>query len=57
MLQWPPPDVTLGGPEVNKFKQVSSDGYQMSVVGAGLGPEDPRSDVWRAGLGEGGSQV
>ena len=36
MFQKPPPDVSPigdgGGPEVNKFEQVSSDGHQMSPV-------------------------
>ena len=33
MLQWPPPDTApVGGPRVNKFEQVSSDGHQMSVL-------------------------
>ena len=26
MFQWPPDDSTIGGPQVNKFIQVSSDG-------------------------------
>ena len=29
------------GPEVNKFEQVSSDGYQMSLAGGQEGPEVP----------------
>ena len=35
-----PPDVSIGGaggdPEVNKFEQVSTDGYQMSLAGGTL---------------------
>ena len=42
MLQWPPPDITPGGPQVNKFEPVSSVGHQMSVAGVG-----PRSDVYK----------
>ena len=58
ILQWPP-DVssTGGGPQVNKFDEVSSDGHQVSLTGK-LGPEGwgPMSDVHGAGSGwrEGG---
>ena len=31
MLQ--PLDVSTGGPQVNKFEQVSSDGHQISLAG------------------------
>ena len=31
-FQWPPPDVTPGGPQVNKFEQVSSEHHQMSLA-------------------------
>ena len=40
MFQWPPLDVSTirGGPQVNKFEQVSSDNHQMSVSeGEGVG--------------------
>ena len=37
-------------PQVNRFEQVSSDIYQMSVIGAELG--DPVSDI-KGGLGPG----
>ena len=45
---WPPPDVTPGWSEMNKFGQVSSDAHQMPLVGV------PRSDVGRGGRGEHG---
>ena len=39
MFQWPPLDVSagegMGGPQVNKLEQVSSDDHQMSVAGVG----------------------
>ena len=34
-----------GGPEVNKFKQVSSDGHHVLLSG------DPMSDDWGSGAG------
>ena len=35
----PPLPLEVGGPEVNKFEQVSSDGHQMSLPGGqGWGP-------------------
>ena len=38
VLQWPAPDVTSqgvrGGPQVNKFEQVSSTCHQMSLLGS-----------------------
>ena len=48
MFQWPPLDVSTGegvggGHQVNKFEQVSSDDYQMLVVG--VGPQ-----VWCMGV-------
>ena len=33
VFQWPPLDVSGGGPQVNKFEQVSSDDQQMSLAG------------------------
>ena len=35
VFQWPPLDVSGGGPQVNKFEQVSSDDHQMSLAGGG----------------------
>ena len=32
-FQWPPPDVTPGGFEMDKFKQVSNDHHHMSLAG------------------------
>ena len=39
---WWPTDVSTGGggPHMNNFEQVSSDGYQMSVPGTGHGREE-----------------
>ena len=48
---WPPPDITLGGTQMNKFEQVSSNHHQMSLEwGAKVG-RVPRSDVREAGVG------
>ena len=33
VLQWPSDASTMGGSEVNKFEQVSSDAHQMLLVG------------------------
>ena len=61
-FQWPPPDVTHGGFEMDKFKQVSNDHHHMSLAGGpglmsggngGQGRWGPRSDV-QGGLGPGG---
>ena len=41
---WAFPDVTPGGPQINKFEQVSIDHHQMSVAG-----RIPRFDVQGAG--------
>ena len=41
-FQLPPPDVAPrggGGPQMNKFEQVSSDHHQMSLTGGGVGPQ------------------
>ena len=59
-----PPDVSTGegGPQMNKFEQVSSDGHKMSQGGmagrvpclmSGLGPGGPLSDVGGEGAGAG----
>ena len=61
-FQWPPPDVTLWGSEMDKFEQVSNDHHHMSLAGGpglmsggngGQGGWGPRSDV-HGRLGPGG---
>ena len=44
---------------MNKFKQVSSDGHQMSFAGGGavVGDESPRPDVGGGGRGRGACTV
>ena len=42
-FQWPPRDVAPGGPQMNKFEEVSSDHHQMPLAGG------PHSDVEGAG--------
>ena len=50
----PPPDIApRGGPQVNKFEQVSIVGHQMSVLSRRAGPGGPRSNV----QGEAGTGV
>ena len=56
MFQWPPPDDASGGggPQVNKFEQVSSVGHEMSVVGGwdqGVPGLMPRGVAGGAGFG------
>ena len=44
MFQWPVLDVSTKVevcPQVNKFEQISSDAYQMSVAGEGVGLMSP----------------
>ena len=40
-----------GGPQVNKFEEVSNDGHQVSLVGVGLYWGGPMSDVHVVGAG------
>ena len=54
MFHWPPQGVSTGGggvaPQVDKFKQVSSDDYQMSVTEEGFaGAQVPSLERGRAG--------
>ena len=52
VFQWLLLGVTSWGPQMNNFEQVSSDGHQMSLVGAGLGRgRGPMPDVWSGGGG------
>ena len=49
-FQWPPPDVTPGDPQMNKFDQVSSDHHQMSLAGGSLGLISPYLTIWGGSL-------
>ena len=45
-----------GGPQVNKFEQVSSDGYHMSLARGQTGGGCPMSAVKGGGWGQWGSR-
>ena len=46
-----------GGPQVNKFEQVASDGYQMSLARGQAGGRCPMSAVKGGGWGQWGYHV